>query len=164
MQIPLNIDWQRILLHLFNFVILVGGLYFLLYSPVKKFMAQREAHYRELDAEANKRLAHAAELENEARQKLDGAEQEITEKRIKAEAELRQSSKTLISEASTQAEKLIVDAKTSAEAEKRAIIGEADREITEMAKEAVEKILNKSTDDAFDMFLELAERDVKNEK
>ena len=148
MQIPLNIDWQQILLHLFNFVILVGGLYFLLYSPVKKFMAQREAHYRELDAEANKRLAHAAELENEARQKLDGAE-------------LRQSTKTLISEASTQAEKLIVDAKTSAEAEKRAIIGEADREIAEMAKEAVEKILNKSTDDAFDMFLELAERDVK---
>lgn len=35
MNIPLNIDWQQILLHLFNFAILVGGLYLLLYNPVK---------------------------------------------------------------------------------------------------------------------------------
>ena len=44
MNIPLNIDWQQILLHVLNFVILFGGLYFLLYKPVKNFMAKREAH------------------------------------------------------------------------------------------------------------------------
>ena len=38
MNIPLNIDWQQILLHLLNFVILAGGLYLLLYQPVKAFM------------------------------------------------------------------------------------------------------------------------------
>ena len=43
MSIPLNIDWQQILLHLFNFAILAGGLYLLLYKPVKRFMEQREA-------------------------------------------------------------------------------------------------------------------------
>ena len=36
MGIPLNIDWHQILLHLFNFLILVGGLYFLLYNPIRK--------------------------------------------------------------------------------------------------------------------------------
>ena len=41
MNIPLNIDWQQILLHVLNFVILFGGLYFLLYKPVKNFMAKR---------------------------------------------------------------------------------------------------------------------------
>ena len=46
MSIPLNIDWQQILLHLFNFAILAGGLYLLLYKPVKQFMEQREADYR----------------------------------------------------------------------------------------------------------------------
>ena len=35
MNIPLNIDWQQILLHLFNFVILAGGLYFILYKPTQ---------------------------------------------------------------------------------------------------------------------------------
>lgn len=38
MNIPLNIDWQQILLHFFNFSILVGGLYLLLFKPVKRFM------------------------------------------------------------------------------------------------------------------------------
>ena len=38
MNIPLNIDWQQILLHFFNFSILVGGLYLLLFKPVKSFI------------------------------------------------------------------------------------------------------------------------------
>ena len=46
MGIPLNVDWQQILLHLFNFIILFGGLWLLLYKPVKNFMAKREAYYR----------------------------------------------------------------------------------------------------------------------
>ena len=38
---PLNIDWQQILLHLLNFVILFAGRWLLLYKPVKKFMNGR---------------------------------------------------------------------------------------------------------------------------
>ena len=38
MNVPLNINWQQILLHLFNFIILAGGLYILLYKPVKNFI------------------------------------------------------------------------------------------------------------------------------
>ena len=47
MNIPLNIDWQQILLHLLNFVILAGGLYLLLYKPVKTFMEKRQQYYQE---------------------------------------------------------------------------------------------------------------------
>lgn len=43
MGVPLNIDWQQILLHLFNFLILAGGLYLLLYKPVKAFMEKRRS-------------------------------------------------------------------------------------------------------------------------
>ena len=57
MNIPLNIDWQQILLHLLNFVILEGGLYLLLYKPVKAFMDKRTAYYRDQDAQAAKALA-----------------------------------------------------------------------------------------------------------
>ena len=46
MNVPLNIDWQQILLHLFNFIILAGGLYLLLYKPVKNFMEKREANWQ----------------------------------------------------------------------------------------------------------------------
>ena len=41
MNLPLNIDFQQILLHLLNFVILAGGLYLLLYKPVNKFIKKR---------------------------------------------------------------------------------------------------------------------------
>ena len=51
---PLNIDWQQILLHLLNFVILFAGLWLLLYKPVRKFMQNRREHYEKTDAEAEK--------------------------------------------------------------------------------------------------------------
>ena len=61
MGVPLNIDWQQILLHMFNLIILTGGLYFLLYQPVTAFMKKRQEYYaaREKDAmlrEANEQI------------------------------------------------------------------------------------------------------------
>ena len=67
MNIPLNIDWQQIILHLLNFAILAGGLYFLLYRPVRKFMDQREEHYRQMETEAQQRLDQAKATEEEYR-------------------------------------------------------------------------------------------------
>ena len=46
MNIPLNIDWQQILLHFFNFSILVGGLYLLLFKPVKDVYKRQGHHCR----------------------------------------------------------------------------------------------------------------------
>ena len=54
-NIPLNIDWQQILLHLFNFSILVGGLYLLLFKPVKNFMDKRAKHYADMESAAVER-------------------------------------------------------------------------------------------------------------
>ena len=47
MNIPLNIDFLQILLHLFNFVLLAGGLTFLLYKPVNNFLEKRKEHFAE---------------------------------------------------------------------------------------------------------------------
>ena len=74
MNIPLNIDWQQILLHLLNFVILAGGLYLLLYKPVKAFMDKRTAYYRDQDAQAAKALADAEQTAAEVRQQLKNAD------------------------------------------------------------------------------------------
>ena len=59
MNIPLNIDIQQICLHLLNVAILTFGLYMLLYKPVKDFMEKREAYYRDMDDQANAKLAEA---------------------------------------------------------------------------------------------------------
>jgi F-type H+-transporting ATPase subunit b len=46
---PLNIDFQQIFLHLLNFTLLFAILYYLLYSPVKNFMAKRDEYYANMD-------------------------------------------------------------------------------------------------------------------
>ena len=38
---PLNINFQQVFLHMLNFALLFGAMYFLLYKPVKKFMDSR---------------------------------------------------------------------------------------------------------------------------
>ena len=81
MNIPLNIDWQQILLHLLNFAILAGGLYLLLYKPVKAFLAKRERFYQDQADQAEKTRQEAEdqvkELVSAAAEKLvlssDGA-------------------------------------------------------------------------------------------
>ena len=58
---PLNIDWQQILLHLFNFVILAAGLTFLLFNPVRKFLENRRKHFEEREDSAARKEKSAAE-------------------------------------------------------------------------------------------------------
>ena len=159
---PLNIDWQQILLHIFNLVILTGGLYFLLYAPIKKFIEKREEQYRKIDQDAKDRLSSAEAMENEAKQRLDGVESEIIEKRARAEEELHLKANRQIEEATEKAEKIISDAQKSAQEERKAILRDADNEIISMTKEAAKKMVFNSTDEAYEAFLDIAERDVND--
>ena len=110
MNIPLNIDWQQILLHWMNLAILTGGLYFLLYKPVKQFMEKREAHYRNLEEEAAGKLREAEKLKDAYQEKLDGAEEEIRQARAKAQAAVQQS----VEEQMLQARQIVAKAKEEA--------------------------------------------------
>ena len=73
----MNIDWQQILLHALNFVILVGGLYFLLFNPVKKFMAKREEYCRGMEEKAAQTLEAAEKLKADYAAQLKTAGEEI---------------------------------------------------------------------------------------
>ena len=59
MKLPLNVDLQQILLHLFNVVLLFGILYFLLYKPIKDFMNKRTQYYKDMDDKAKADLEEA---------------------------------------------------------------------------------------------------------
>ncbi len=164
MNIPLNIDLQQILLHLFNFAILAFGLFFLLYKPVKDFMAKREAHYTAMNAEAEDHLAKAKESEELYRHQLEQADDEIAAKRREALAEADKLSSRRVREAEDQARKLMADARENAQREREAIIESAREEVSEMAVAAVKKLMNKSVSDTYDEFLSSAERSAANEQ
>ena len=156
---PLNIDWQQILLHLFNFVVLFAVLYFLLYKPVKQFMDKRVEYYKDMDNEAKEKLAAAEQAEAEHTQKMAGVETEIAAEKEKARRDLEASLAAKKKEAEEEAAKILSDARSAAERERKKVLKEAQDEITAMVTSATEKIvLNSSTSDAFDEFLAAAKR------
>ncbi|MGM9682512.1 MAG: ATP synthase F0 subunit B [Eubacteriales bacterium] len=163
MGIPLNIDWQQIFLHLFNFSILAGGLFFLLYKPVKKFMAKREEYYKKLGDEAEEKLAKAKALEADMQKKLEESDALIQKKRSEAEAELTKYTDEKMSEAQAMADKLVSDAYKNAEKQRQDIIKSAESEIVDIVKTAAAKLAYKDTSEAYDGFLDIAERSTQED-
>ena len=157
MNIPLNIDWQQILLHLLNFAILAGGLYFLLYAPVKKFMDKREAYYASLAEEANKKLASAEELVKEREAQLSSVDEEIKEKKAKAQLETDAAVKQQLDEVQAQADRILADAKAAASREHNRMMNNAKRELSDMVLNSAKEAMNSASADAYDQFLSLAE-------
>lgn len=160
MNIPLNVDWQQILLHWMNLAILTGGLYFLLYKPVRRFMEKREAYYRDLDEQAVRKLEEAEALKVSYQARLDGAEEEIRQARAKAQAQIQQS----VEEQKAQAEQIIAKAQAEAASSRDRIMKESQREIRELTVKAVKKLTVKADMDLFDQFLDLAEGGEPDEK
>ena len=158
MNIPLNIDWQQILLHLLNFVILFSILYFTLYSPVKKFIEKRTQYYKDMDGAAEKKMQEAAEYEKRYAEKLALADSEIEQKKREAMESIN--AKTELSEAKAKktADEIISAAQAQAQEERKKILKDAQNEITDMVSEATEKIIGKSTSESYDQFLTAVER------
>lgn len=164
MNIPLNVDWQQILLHLFNFAILSAGLYVLLYKPVKDFMDKRTAYYKQLDEEANEKLAKAEELEKSYQSQLDQADSQISQMKAKAALEAEQSADEQMKNAKKQAEKMLVDAQVGAKKEREKILAQTQQDIARLAAVAAEKLVLESLDSAYDQFLQAAEGGGVNEE
>ena len=156
--LPLNIDWQQILLHLFNFTILFGALYILLYKPVKDFMSKRTAYYADMDSRAEDALKEAESSRDAYDEKVRAFDDEVRTEKTKLGKELAEIRERELAQAKTDAEKIVSDARTEANREKDEIIASAQKEITEMVSEAMEKLtLEQSASDAFDQFLDAAE-------
>ena len=153
---PLNIDWQQILLHLLNFVILAGGLYFLLYKPVKDFMGKRAEQYRALDEQARRDREEATEMRKSAQEKLDAMHKEIAQLRIKAGDEIEAEKQQMLTEARAEARRIFETAGKTADQRSKKAIADSNEQIRDLAMEAVRKMML-SDENALDRFLDAAE-------
>lgn len=154
---PLNIDWQQILLHLLNFTLLAGGLYFLLYKPVKKFMGNRLSQYGAREAETVKIETEVEALKKKYEQMIREAEEEIRTLREKASEDLEAEKRTQLAEARAEARKIISTAMKTAEIRSQKVLEDAHEEIRSLAIGMVEKLVMESSGDALDQFLTAAE-------
>lgn len=158
MNLPLNIDWRQILLHLFNFIILAGGLYFLLYKPVKAFMKKREDYYAEMDASAKKALSDAEEEKKKYVDQLNGVKKEISDMKAAAVRDADMLAKDKIAAAEKEKDRIISEAVAAAEAQKDKILLEATSEIEGIVSAAIDKTIKKSGN-SVDDFLETVRKE-----
>lgn len=157
MNLPLNIDLQQVLLHLLNFTLLLAVLYFLLYKPVKDFMDKRSAEYEDMDKNARMALAEAKAHENEAQARLDEIDEEIRQKKQTARKEMNDAAEAETRKAKEEAAKILAAARNEAENSRRQILGDAKNELSQMVLDATEKIVCKTTSDAYESFLAASE-------
>ncbi len=156
MVMPLNIDIQQILLHLFNLVLLLGILYLLLYKPVHDFMDKRAEEYKERDKRTKDALSDAEKLKAEYEEKVSAAEAENARTRASISAAAESDREKIISDAHEKASKIIDEARDKAVAEHDRLIARAQTEIAEYVSKAAEKIVMDSgtLEDDFDSFFE----------
>lgn len=158
MNIPLNIDWQQILLHLFNFAVLTGGLYLLLYRPVKQFMEQRRAYYETLHQKAEKDREEARQMKEEYARKLAQADETVARRKAQSEQELEQLRVQRTAAARQEAEEILAKARESALREREDILDKTSGELVNAAVTAAKKIALGADGDPYEQFLSLAER------
>lgn len=157
MQLPLNIDWQQILLHALNLVILVGGLYALLFKPVKEFMDQRTENYQKMKADAENAQAQAESLKAELSERMKQADAEAQTYRQEAMARAEKEAGAVLDSARSQAEKIVNTAREKAANEEKQIVQNAQSEIARLSVEATQKLMDYKLSDVYNQFLDSAE-------
>lgn len=158
MNLPLNIDWQQILLHMFNFIILAFGLYFILYKPIKSFMDKREEYYKQMDLAANNKKEEADKLLSQYQEKLANADKEIEDKKIIALKEIDAKRNEELSIAKQKASQIIDDAKLQGQKKHDEIVEAANKDICDLAMKACDKLVSKSLDDSYNDFLNVVSK------
>lgn len=162
---PLNIDWQQILLHLLNFLILGVGLYLLLYKPVRKFMKKREDGYKEREDKTAEALEEARHSREEYEGRLSTADAEISEMKKHATEEMNAVRAEKLRDAQKEAEDIVSAARASAEKEKKKIIDGVGGDIRDIVNDMAQKVVMSSgVDDAYEKFLSAAEEEEKDGK
>lgn len=151
MNIPLNIDWQQILLHLLNFLILATGLYLLLYKPVRKFMKKRIDYYEAQEQQTNEAKEEAQKLKQEYAKRLEDSVQEINHMKSEEMKKATKDTEQLLEDAKIQSERILSEAKKEAQAYKKKAVKNAQQEVGNMIISASQKLLLKNNGYVNDM-------------
>ncbi len=140
---PLGIDFIEILLHVFNFIILLLGIRFLLYKPIKKFMTQRESEYRSAEEEKKAMKAQTKLKNEEAERSIKDARQKAVQIAEEASQAAEIQKEEIIKAAKQQAAEIIESAKLSTEKEQAVARKELQYSISELAVEIASRILER---------------------
>ncbi len=166
---PLNIDWVQILLHIFNFLLLAGGLTLLLYKPAVAFLEERRRYFADAERELAEKTAENERLQAEYTAMLREATEQIAEMRRVAEHEVADMTKTTLDHAKEKAHAIILAAEQEAEDRKEHILDSAQTEIGELVVAATQKLLSDTVTPErnaalYDEFIRLADKTIADKR
>ena len=95
---------------------------------------------------------------------MKNADTAAAEKIAQAEKAANDAIQQQLSDARAQADQIIADAHTAAQREHDKLLADAQRELKELAVAATERLVLQSDGDAFDQFLDEAERGESHEE
>ncbi len=142
MNIPLNIDFLQILLHMLNFVILAGGLSLLLYNPIQKFLTERAEKLAETEQKNKEAAAENEKMKAEYEEKLRATQNEIAEMKKQVEKDCAATSAQYLEIAKEKADAIIRAAEEEGRERKEHILESAQAEIGELVVAATQKLLS----------------------
>lgn len=142
-DMPLGLNVIEILLHIFNFIILIIGVRFLLYKPIKKFMDKRAQGYAEEEAEHEKKKEEAAKLRAEAEEKIREAEVRAAKIEDDANANAIKEADAILESARKDAKDIVARAEADMAAKEVRERAALSREVTSLALTMSSKILER---------------------
>mgnify|MGYP000921126759 CR=1 FL=1 len=141
--LPLGLSGTKILLHLFNFALLMGGLTLLVYKPVLKFITKRQEDIKKQLEDNQNTEKKAKSLLAEYQEKLDKVEIELDQKKAKAEKSISAHKEAVISEAERRAEEIYRKAEIESENERIEAINSLHNEVADVALRIASNILER---------------------
>jgi len=138
-----GVDWKLLIVQGVNFLVLLGGLSYLLYRPVMKMLGERVAKIEKgvKDAEAAEQAAK--ETESARAVILTDANKDAESVLVRAETEAKKERGEIVKAAQERSDVLLAEARAQAlELERQALL-KSEKEIARMAILTAEKILEK---------------------
>lgn len=145
---PVSVDWWTLILQSFNLLIVMGGLYVLLFKPIAGIIKRREetveaqlSHAAMSKEEAEKLLAEYKEQLQQARNEA----REIVDKAVKDAEEYGRQRRA---EADREAQAILAKAKQDIEREREKALAAIRDETATLAIAAASKVLGRAITDA----------------
>ena len=135
----------NLLFTVINLLVLFGLMYFLLFKPVRKIIAQRQEAVDQQFKEAEDAKASAQELEAKYQKSMDEIKEEKRQVLQDASRKADSDYHRIIDDAKTTAQQIKDDATLEGENQKKQILLKAEKEIADMVVDATAKVVAGNT-------------------
>ncbi len=141
---PVSIDWWTLVLQSLNLLIVMGGLYILLFKPVAQIMRRREESIESQISDAATAKEEAEKLLAEYKAQLQSAKAEAREIVEKAVKDAEEYGKQRRAEADAEAQAVLSKAKQDIQRERELALTAIRDEVATLAVAAASKVLGRT--------------------